>query len=392
VPVRTQYARNGDVNIAYQVIGEGVPDLVIVPDFISHLDLDWTGPRLARFLRRIARAGRHDSRGVGRRAIPFARAGALVDSLLALTAACVLLFAGCSADAVARHGASAVSSALDNGTIRVGIDLNAGGSISYLSQSGSSYNLVNIRDKGRYVQQSYYAGQSLDRTSEGQYRPWSPWPWNPIQGGDTYGDPSSVLAWSNNGRTIYVKTRPLLWDMRHEACECDFETRITLEGRTVRVRNKLTTDRTDSLWSLTTSTQELPAVYAIADLDRVLTYVGDRPFSGDSIMQIAGTPSSWNQRWEGTEHWAACVNGQDFGFGVYSPPRTTFVGGLYGSPGGRERDSSTCYLSPLGWAALDKTTVYYYKYFLTVGTLDQIRREVYYRDRILSSRSAPSFR
>jgi hypothetical protein len=33
-----RYARNGDVNIAYQVLGDGPLDLVLVPGFISHLE------------------------------------------------------------------------------------------------------------------------------------------------------------------------------------------------------------------------------------------------------------------------------------------------------------------------------------------------------------------
>ena len=42
------YARSGDVNIAYQVVGEGPLDLVLVPGFVSHLDNDWNEPRSAR--------------------------------------------------------------------------------------------------------------------------------------------------------------------------------------------------------------------------------------------------------------------------------------------------------------------------------------------------------
>ena len=42
-PIR--YARSGDVNIAYQVTGEGDLDLVLVPGFVSHLELDWDDPR-----------------------------------------------------------------------------------------------------------------------------------------------------------------------------------------------------------------------------------------------------------------------------------------------------------------------------------------------------------
>ena len=38
-PIR--YAKSGDVNIAYQVTGDGPFDLVLVSGFVSHLDNDW---------------------------------------------------------------------------------------------------------------------------------------------------------------------------------------------------------------------------------------------------------------------------------------------------------------------------------------------------------------
>ncbi|MFL5820686.1 MAG: adenylate/guanylate cyclase domain-containing protein [Solirubrobacteraceae bacterium] len=65
---KTQYARNGDVSIAYQVLGDGPLDLVIVPGFISHLELDWTEPLQTRFFRRLSsfsRLIRFDKRGTG---------------------------------------------------------------------------------------------------------------------------------------------------------------------------------------------------------------------------------------------------------------------------------------------------------------------------------------
>ena len=226
------------------------------------------------------------------------------------------------------------------------------------------------------MQQSYYAGQYLDRQSEGQARRWSPWNWNPIQGGDAYRNSPTVLGWSNDGTTIYVKTRPLLWDMSQESCQCDFETWITLEGRQVRVRNKLTTFRTDTRWDVRTLWQELPAAYAIGDLNRVISYVGTRPFSDSPLTEVPNTPS-FPEHWHGTENWSACVNAQGFGFGVFSPPASFFAGGLYGTPAGGEWDISTCSLSPLGLAALDKNSTYAYRYFLTVGDIDQIRRNVY---------------
>ena len=45
-----QYARSGDVNIAYQVVGAGPLDLVLVPGFVSHLELDWEEPHREPYL------------------------------------------------------------------------------------------------------------------------------------------------------------------------------------------------------------------------------------------------------------------------------------------------------------------------------------------------------
>jgi pimeloyl-ACP methyl ester carboxylesterase len=62
------YARSGDVNIAYQVTGEGAFDLVLVSGFVSNLDYDWQHPSSTRLLERLgsfARLIRFDKRGTG---------------------------------------------------------------------------------------------------------------------------------------------------------------------------------------------------------------------------------------------------------------------------------------------------------------------------------------
>jgi pimeloyl-ACP methyl ester carboxylesterase len=64
----TRYARSGEVNIAYQVVGEGPLDLVFVSGWVSNLDLMWQEPSYARFLRRLASFSRlilFDKRGTG---------------------------------------------------------------------------------------------------------------------------------------------------------------------------------------------------------------------------------------------------------------------------------------------------------------------------------------
>ena len=64
----TRYTQSGDVTIAYQVVGEGPFDLVLVPGFISHLEQDWEDPAYARFLGHLSsfcRLIRFDKRGTG---------------------------------------------------------------------------------------------------------------------------------------------------------------------------------------------------------------------------------------------------------------------------------------------------------------------------------------
>ena len=65
---QTRYALSGDVNIAYQVIGEGPVDLVFVMGWVSNIDEFWTEPSFAHFLQRLARFSRlivFDKRGTG---------------------------------------------------------------------------------------------------------------------------------------------------------------------------------------------------------------------------------------------------------------------------------------------------------------------------------------
>src|SRR5580765_5723168 len=64
----TSYADSGGVSIAYQVIGDGPQDLVLVPGFATHLEIGWEAPPMARFFERLASFSRlilFDKRGTG---------------------------------------------------------------------------------------------------------------------------------------------------------------------------------------------------------------------------------------------------------------------------------------------------------------------------------------
>jgi class 3 adenylate cyclase len=67
-PSSTRFARSGGAGIAYQIVGQGPIDLLLVPGFPSHVELAWENPRVARFYRRLASIGRlviMDKRGIG---------------------------------------------------------------------------------------------------------------------------------------------------------------------------------------------------------------------------------------------------------------------------------------------------------------------------------------
>ena len=68
MPPETRYAQVGPDRLAYQVLGQGPPDLVFTMGPFGHVDIVWEDPQVALFLRRLAsisRLIRFDRRGTG---------------------------------------------------------------------------------------------------------------------------------------------------------------------------------------------------------------------------------------------------------------------------------------------------------------------------------------
>ena len=228
---------------------------------------------------------------------------------------------------------------LDNGVIRIGVDLGSGGPITYLSSSGADVNVVN----NHAVQPLFTSGPNGS--------------WNALVAGAT------VLEQSNDGLTIYTKSVPM-----QGACECLIEQWITLDGNAAQVRTRLTNNRSDhtqyDAWG-----QQEPAVQTNGTFWRLFTYNGNAPYTGGPLTQITGVPGAIGSA---TEHWAALVNDAGFGLGVFTPFTTQYVGGFNGPPdtGG---PGSTGSITPGTDETLDWNIVYEYDYALVLGTLDQIR-------------------
>ena len=268
---------------------------------------------------------------------------------------------------------------LDNGVIKVGVDTTYGGAITYLSQSGSTTNLIDDYSHGNQVQQSYYSGPAnFLPAGTIQHPNWSPWPWNPNQAGDAFGNPSEVLAYSNANGLIYIKVRPKQWALQNYAADCIMEQWTRLDGPAVRVHCRLTNQRSDHT-QYPAQPQELPAAYGVGTLCRFFSYTGLAPFTGGALTQ---QPTTWPPvQWRATENWSAMVNDNNFGIGVHNPDAISTVGGDLNDAGplctGGPTDNNFAYIAPSLLEMLDYNIVYEYDFNLIVGSLTSIRSWVY---------------
>ncbi len=277
------------------------------------------------------------------------------------------------------HAAMGEEIYLDNGVVRIGVRLDLGGSITYMSTSNSGHNIINNYDWGRQIQQSYYSGPTDYLPDGAQQSPyWNPWPWNPIQTGDCFENRATVLESSNDGSEIYVKSVPMQWALNNVPGEATFETWVRLEGQVAHVRSRLVNARTDTTQQFPARHQELPAVYTVGTLHRLFTYKGTRPFTSAAVTELPYAPPPAWQAWRATENWAANLNDDGWGLGVYHPGSARFKGGFHGTPNtGMYWEDSTGYISPLHQEVLDHNITYEYEYDLILGTLAEIRQWVY---------------
>ncbi|RAK02394.1 hypothetical protein LX87_00514 [Larkinella arboricola] len=282
---------------------------------------------------------------------------------------------------------------IDNGSIRLSVDLNMGGAITYLAASANGQNLVNNWDAGRQIQASFYSGPTPYAPNGKQPHPeWKDLGWNPVMSGDVYGHRSKVLESRNNGREIYVKTAPMLWPNDNIPAECTIETWITLDQNTVKVRHRLNNNRSDTK-QYSAKPQELPAIFLNAPYRFIVSYTGTRPFTNDALTRT--TSQTVNEIFGGVpmlspENWMAMVNTSNWGLAVYKPNHQYFIGGTFGTSSvGGEYDFTTAYITPSTYEILDHNIQYDYEYILVLGTLDEIRKYVYAQPR---TRKAPDYR
>lgn len=259
--------------------------------------------------------------------------------------------------------------AADNGTVKIGVERSKGASITWLSWSDYPKNAVNHADPGRLIQQSYYAGKSLDRKADGQSPSWSPWPWNPIQGGGVSSWARVKVMERQPDGGIYGETVPKLWDMPNEEASAlmrqwtGFEPAMT---NVVVVRCEFISQRANAdRWGpAVPRAQEIPACYFTRNFGTPKTYLGARKWRVES--QPPGPP--WGHA-QPPRKAMACFNTDGQGVAIFSPvSATTWNFGPHGSSATDDPAAGPCmHVAPLDLVSLGPRSKYRFRYWLVVG-------------------------
>jgi len=243
---------------------------------------------------------------------------------------------------------------LENEYLKVGINENSGGAISFLADKKTSTNYINSSDLGRYIQLSLYGSSDGSKWS-GSPSADKGWVWNPVQAGSANHERSHVIDLNQSKDEIYVKLNPRNWAGGQLLRDIVFEQWVKLEGEVVHVRYKATYQGNVSHEE---RDQEIPAVF----LNSALT---DFVYSNGSkmVMEKPGFP---NKQTKVANHWAAFLSG-NHGVGVLTPGANIFTYYYF-------KDKPSCaYMSPIQRFGIKKGFDKEFDVYLTVGSLEEIQ-------------------
>jgi hypothetical protein len=245
--------------------------------------------------------------------------------------------------------------------------------ITWLSSTAYPKNMVNLADPGRLIQQSYYAGKSRDRTAEGQHKSWSPWTWNPIQGGGVGSwARTSIFKKTDDGQTLYSETIPKLWDMPNEEAAARMRQWTSFEPEmpnvvVVRCEFVCERDAKDEWGPAALRPQEIPACYFTRNFDQMKSYLGDGKWRVET--QKPGPP--WGKATPPHNAMAFFEAGGQ-GVAVFSPGSNGHWNfGPHGTGLSDDPLAGPCmHVAPLDQVRLGSDSIYRYRYWLIVG--DQV--------------------
>ena len=266
---------------------------------------------------------------------------------------------------------------IENDHYKAGVNLQWGGGLSWFEDktNGAYGNLLNNHDTGRLVQQSYYGPQEIEGYENAVYVD-TEWSYNPVQGGDQYGNHSKLVAVEQSENEIRVVCRPLDWAQNNMLTQTYYTNVYQLTDKGLDVKNTAV-DFLQTPW--VDKEQELPAFYTISALGNFWFYDGDQPWTGDALRVErelpfwAGKPA-FQLKDGNNETWCAWTDDSGYGVGLFTPRAKSLLAGRFQHDGSADAGSdATNYVAPLGVFALEFDEPHSYYYYLTAGSVEEIR-------------------
>lgn len=295
---------------------------------------------------------------------------------------------------------------ISNEHYKIGVDLLWGGALSYMEDLNSNVqavevdgkikvdsnaaqrynaksvndnvNLINRYDPGRLVQQSYY-GTNSGGYECGEFME-SKWSYNPVQGGNQFGDSSKIVDLRTDENTIYIKCRPLDWAKEKEYITPSYmEATYKIEGKLVHATCRFVDF---SGYPEAVNTQELPAFYCVEPFNRFVYYAGDKPWTNDALTvepELIFWPDAGYPNFTSTENWSAFVGEFDdsFGIGLYIPNETQFLAGVFDRENTTSedpsKDAATSYIALVKNMTFKSYSPFEYDFYLSAGDSNEIR-------------------
>lgn len=274
---------------------------------------------------------------------------------------------------------------LENDRFKVGINLLWGGGINYVEDKkdnqSSLKNLVNSHDTGRLIQQSYYGTSGNSEYQPGTFMN-NRWVYNPVQGGDQYGNSSRLIDFNVTDTTVCIKSQPQDWSNKNYLTPSYMENTYTVTDEYIRVDNRFVDF---SGWEHPYTGQELPALYTVSYLSRFTWYDGSEPWQ-DKELSYRDDLNFWGEaqyvadctkkmKSSNTETWCAWTNPEiDYGLGIYVPNVDLFKAGRYKfNNSKKDTDDATNYVAPYNTLKMISYKPIEYSYIMTTGRVSDIR-------------------
>ena len=206
------------------------------------------------------------------------------------------------------------------------------------------------------------------------------WRYNPVQGGNKFGDASKIVDLKITDNSVYIKCRPLDWAKEKEFITPSYmEATYSIENGAVHGKCRFVDF---SGYPEAESSQEIPAFYCIEPFNNFVYYKGDNPWKNEPLTNEpdlifwpdAGYPKFYNK-----ENWAAFTGEfeDSFGIGIYVRGEEEFLSGVFNRETTDSEDPSTD--DPTSYIAITKTRIFrsfepfQYEYYLATGNTTEIR-------------------